>query len=107
MCADVSSFERTNQGISVVATVGEKTVQYNPDLLIDCGGLRTPVRPVLDSWFPGSFDMVQYPSPSGGLRFKVLWIKADGGDAGLPQGADLARKEVTYFLRGITNVPPN
>ena len=107
MCADVSSLERTSQGISLVATVGDKTVQYSPKLLIDCGGFRTPVRPVLDSWLPGSFDMVQYPSPSGGLRFKVLWMNADGGDAGLPQGADFARAEVIFFVTGVTNVPTN
>ena len=51
--------------------------------------------------------MVQYPSPSGGLRSKVLWMKADGGDAGLPQRTDFARKEVCYSLKGITNVPNN
>ena len=105
--ADVSSLERSNQGISVFATVGGETVQYCPKLLIDCGGFRTPVRPVLNSWFPGSFDMAQFTSPSGGLRFKVLWMKADGGDDGLPKGADFGRKEDAYVLNGDPKVPPS
>ena len=107
MGANVSSLERTDQGISIAAIVGGKTVQYNPKLIIDCGGFRSPVRPALDSWYPGSFDMVKYPSPSAGLKVKVLWMKADGGDVGLPEGVDLTRKEVLFSLRGITNVPNN
>ncbi len=47
--------------------------RLEPKLLIGCDGVQSIVRSTLNLWDgSGRFEMQQYPSPSSGLRYKVL-----------------------------------
>lgn len=99
--ADVTKLNKTPEGaVQVVAKIGgkgEKT--YNASLLLDCGGFSAPVRSTLNIWHPDRFSMIKYPTFSGGLRFKVLWLQIDGVEAGAtPSDIDLANEKRCYVL---------
>jgi 2-polyprenyl-6-methoxyphenol hydroxylase-like FAD-dependent oxidoreductase len=50
-------------------------IRFEPDLLVGCDGLYSLVRSTLQQWNePASdrFEMKRFPSPSSGLRYKVL-----------------------------------
>lgn len=52
---------------------------FRPDLLLACDGLNSQVRQSLKQWpgmAPSQFEMIQYPSASTGLTYKVLNLPA-------------------------------
>lgn len=47
--------------------------RFEPHLLIGCDGIQSIVRSTLNTWDrSGKFAIQQFPSPSSGLRYKVL-----------------------------------
>ena len=55
----------------------KKQFSLTPTLLVGCDGLNSIVRQTLDQWEQGKsqdFQMQQFPSPSAGLKYKVLTL---------------------------------
>jgi 2-polyprenyl-6-methoxyphenol hydroxylase-like FAD-dependent oxidoreductase len=88
--------------LSVVATEEDGSlIRFEPDLLVGCDGLYSLVRNTLQEWDePTSdrFEMKGFPSPSSGLRYKVLSLP--------PQfpldlsGSEHAVSNMAYAIRG-------
>jgi len=61
----------------VVHTQADHIDKYEPDFLIGCDGLNSLVRSTLKQWdqpTSSKFEMQLFPSPSSGLRYKVLTL---------------------------------
>lgn len=78
--------------------------RFEPSLLIGCDGIHSIVRSTLHQWDrSGKFEMQQFPSPSSGLRYKVLNLPpnfpldAKGLDA---EGQEHAVCTMSYAIRG-------
>ena len=121
---EVTSIRRVGQGadLAVEATLRgpdgqEETMR--PFLLVGADGLKSVVRASLCEWAQADggdqtdrFDMLQQPSPAGGLRYKVLklnptfplppapgsWQEAAADETGLaaPGGGDTIEAEQSY-----------
>ena len=55
----------------------EQQLTFTPNLLVGCDGLNSIVRQTLLKWEQGKshdFEMQQFPSPSAGLKYKVLTL---------------------------------
>ncbi|MDM9381226.1 NAD(P)/FAD-dependent oxidoreductase [Chlorogloeopsis sp. ULAP01] len=77
-------------------------VRYEPNLLVGCDGLNSIVRNTLKEWDNQSssdrFEMKLFPSPSSGLRYKVLSLPPN-----LPldhSGEEHAVSTMAYAIRG-------
>eukprot|EP00240_Pyramimonas_obovata_P002041 CAMPEP_0118937130 /NCGR_PEP_ID=MMETSP1169-20130426/21701_1 /TAXON_ID=36882 /ORGANISM="Pyramimonas obovata, Strain CCMP722" /LENGTH=530 /DNA_ID=CAMNT_0006880667 /DNA_START=207 /DNA_END=1796 /DNA_ORIENTATION=- len=70
---------------------------HRPHLLLGCDGLKSQVRDALDGFSEGAFHMQEYPSPSAGLRYKVLSLPP--GFLLDPEGT-CARTEQGYVITG-------
>ncbi len=54
-----------------------ETIKFEPFLLVGCDGINSIVRNTLKQWDKSSsskFDMNYFPSPSSGLRYKILTL---------------------------------
>ncbi len=73
--------------------------QFEPGFLIGCDGLHSIVRSTLNRWErSGKFEMQQFPSPSSGLRYKVLSLPPNFPlDA---EGKEHALARMSYIIRG-------
>lgn len=78
------SFEAISQGcngspqVTISNKNGEEQV-FEPDLLLACDGLSSRIRKSMQLWPdtpPNHFEMIQYPSASTGLTYKVLNLPA-------------------------------
>ncbi|WP_019504463.1 NAD(P)/FAD-dependent oxidoreductase [Pleurocapsa sp. PCC 7319] len=78
----------------------EQQLTFTPNLLVGCDGLNSIVRQTLHNWEQGKshdFEMQQFPSPSAGLKYKVLTV--------LPRfplsetQEDLAESTMAYGIR--------
>lgn len=73
--------------------------RFEPQLLIGCDGLHSLVRSTLNDWdSSGRFEMQQFPSPSSGLRYKVLSLPPN-----FPLDAEAKERAVatmSYAIRG-------
>ncbi|MEM8917403.1 MAG: NAD(P)/FAD-dependent oxidoreductase [Pseudomonadota bacterium] len=75
---DISQDTDNVPQVTIADRNGEKQV-FKPDLLLACDGLFSQVRKSLDRWqrmAPDRFEMIQYPSASTGLMYKVLNLPA-------------------------------
>ncbi len=78
------SFQNIEQGPGGVPQItitdeGSNEHIFKPDLLLACDGLNSQVRRSLKRWpgmAPDQFKMIQYPSASTGLTYKVLNLPA-------------------------------
>lgn len=73
--------------------------RFEPGLLIGCDGFHSIVRSTLNTWnHSGKFEMQQFPSPSSGLRYKVLSLPPNFPlDA---EGKERALATMSYAIRG-------
>ena len=75
--------------------------KLEPSLLVGCDGLNSIVRKTLDKWDEtgsGKFQMKCYPSPSSGLRYKVLTLRSS-----FPldrNGEEKSVSDMAYAIRG-------
>lgn len=73
--------------------------QLEPNLLIGCDGIQSIVRATLHTWeHSGKFEMQQFPSPSSGLKYKVLSLPPH-----FPldtEGKEQAVSTMSYAIRG-------
>jgi kynurenine 3-monooxygenase len=64
--------------IKISASTGDgDAIAFEPSLLIGCDGINSIVRNTLKEWdksSPSRFEMKPFPSPSSGLRYKVLTL---------------------------------
>lgn len=76
-------------------------VRFEPDFLIGCDGINSIVRKTLKDWDKsksGKFEMQLFPSPSSGLRYKVLSLAPN-----FPldfNGTERAVSDMSYVIRG-------
>lgn len=73
--------------------------RFEPNLLIGCDGIQSIVRATFNTWdSSGRFEMQQFPSPSSGLRYKVLNLPPNFPlDA---EGKEHAVSTMSYAIRG-------
>jgi 2-polyprenyl-6-methoxyphenol hydroxylase-like FAD-dependent oxidoreductase len=73
--------------------------RLEPSFLIGCDGFRSIARSTLNTWDrSGKFEMQQFPSPSSGLRYKVLILPPN-----FPldtAGKERAVSTMSYAIRG-------
>lgn len=72
---------------------------FEPRLLIGCDGIQSIVRSTLNAWdSSGKFEMQHFPSPSSGLKYKVLSLSPNFPlDA---QGKEHSVSTMSYAIRG-------
>lgn len=68
-----------SQTLEVIARQGHNKVErFEPFFLIGCDGIVSSVRNKLKQWDnTDRFEMQQFPSPSSGLKYKVLSLPAN------------------------------
>jgi len=73
--------------------------RFEPNFLIGCDGLHSIVRSTLSTWDDsGKFAMQPFPSPSSGLRYKVLSLPPNFPlDA---EGKEPTQATMSYAIRG-------
>ncbi len=92
----------TKQGspmLEVVARSPNQAQRFEPFFLIGCDGIQSIVRNTLNEWEQGQFEMQRFPSPSSGLKYKVLSLPPK-----FPLDTDSQDRSVStmaYALRGI------
>ncbi len=84
----------------IVQSMDKKQLTFIPTLLVGCDGLNSIVRQTLhqmEGQQPHSFEMQQFPSPSSGLKYKVLTLPPQFplSDA----EGDLAQCTMAYAIR--------
>lgn len=73
--------------------------RFEPGFLIGCDGLHSIVRSTLNTWdHSGKFEMQQFPSPSSGLKYKVLSLPPNFPLTA--EGKELAQATMSYAIRG-------
>jgi len=93
--------QRNQEYLEIIAQLPDKKqLTFTPTLLVGCDGLNSIVRQTLHQWKQGKshhFQMQQFPSPSSGLKYKVLTLppqfplsNAEG---------DLAQSTMAYAIR--------
>jgi 2-polyprenyl-6-methoxyphenol hydroxylase-like FAD-dependent oxidoreductase len=90
-----------SETLEVIAEVENPSLQqrFEPNLLIGCDGIQSLVRSTLNTWErSGKFEIQQFPSPSSGLRYKVLSLPPNFPlDA---QGKEQAVSTLSYGVLG-------
>lgn len=88
--------------LQVLARSGSgEILKFFPRLLVGCDGLHSVVRQTLEQWEGESsdrFKMQEYPSPSSGLRYKVLTLPPQFHLD--PEGNQQSICEMAYSIRG-------
>lgn len=73
--------------------------RFEPNLLIGCDGIQSIVRSTLNTWDrSGKFEIQQFPSPSSGLRYKVLSLPPNFPLD--PEGKEHVVSTLSYAIRG-------
>lgn len=101
-CIAISKILRNNSEALEVTIENKNSSlqqQLEPNLLIGCDGIQSIVRSTLNTWDrSGKFEMQQLPSPSSGLRYKVLSLPPHFPlDA---EGKEHAVPTMSYAIRG-------
>lgn len=102
-CTEINAIT-TPEGNSLLEVVAQNSqseiVRFEPFFLIGCDGIRSRVRTVLKQWDHSyRFEVQQYPSPSSGLKYKVLSLPPNFAlDA---QQQDHAVSTMAYAIRGV------
>ncbi|XGW00398.1 MAG: FAD-dependent oxidoreductase [Leptolyngbya sp. BL-A-14] len=71
--------EEGTQTLEVVAQEADRPVErFRPFFLVGCDGIQSMVRTALHQWDASDrFEMQHFPSPSSGLKYKVLTLPAN------------------------------
>lgn len=100
-CIEISKIAEEEK-IQVVADTDNKNiVKFEPYLLVGCDGFNSIVRNALKEWDDSAsdrFEMQCFPSPSAGLRYKVLSLPPNFPLE--PSGNEQAKCEMAYAIRG-------
>jgi len=92
--------------IELRARQGTQLVTFTPTLLVGADGLRSKVRSLCAEWSarPSAFSPVELPSPSTGLKYKMLRLppsfRLDATDA-----SAVAEPRKAYAIYGDTRAP--
>ena len=102
-CTEINRIvtEKGTQALEVVAQGPHSKVErFKPFFLIGCDGIQSVVRTALHQWdSTDRFEMNQFPSPSSGLKYKVLGLPANFPlDA---QHQDHAVSTMSYAIRSV------
>lgn len=101
-CTEINRIatEEGLQTLEVLAQIAQDEVKrFEPFFLIGCDGIQSIVRNTLNQWEPDRFEMKQFPSPSSGLKYKVLSLPPNFPlDA---QHQDHAVSTMSYAVRGV------
>jgi kynurenine 3-monooxygenase len=80
-CVEIRQIVNPNdefEGLEIIAKINsQEVIHFSPHLLIGCDGINSIVRSTLNKWDasnPDQFAMKLFPSPSTGLRYKVLTL---------------------------------
>ena len=101
-CIEISKIAESEKIQVVVDTDNNNLVKFEPDILVGCDGFNSIVRNALKEWDDSGasdrFEMKCFPSPSAGLRYKVLTLPPN-----LPldsSGKERAKCDMAYAIRG-------
>lgn len=100
-CTEVNRIATTeeSQKLEVVAQIVADVKRFEPFFLVGCDGIQSIVRKTLNQWDQDRFEMQQFPSPSSGLKYKVLSLPPNFPlDA---QHQDYAVATMAYAIRGV------
>ncbi|NEO40054.1 MAG: FAD-dependent monooxygenase [Moorea sp. SIOASIH] len=78
----------------------QEQLTFIPTLIVGCDGLNSIVRQTLHQWEKGqsnSFEMQKFPSPSSGLKYKVLTLPPQFTLS--EQEGDVAQSTMAYAIR--------
>jgi 2-polyprenyl-6-methoxyphenol hydroxylase-like FAD-dependent oxidoreductase len=93
--------QRNQEYLEIIAQLpDEKQLTFTPTLLVGCDGLNSIVRQTLHQWEQGkshNFQMQQFPSPSSGLKYKVLTLPPQFPLS--EREGDLAQSTMAYAIR--------
>ncbi len=96
------AIKRHEAQLEIIAQSSEgKQFNLTPTLLVGCDGLNSIVRQTLSQWEQGKsqrFDMKQFPSPSAGLKYKVLNLPPQFPLS--DREGDVAECTMAYGIRG-------
>lgn len=80
-CVEINktiSNDNQSEKLEIIAEIENgKTIKFEPFLLVGCDGINSIVRNTLKQWDESSsnkFEMNYFPSPSSGLRYKILTL---------------------------------
>ncbi len=77
-CVEINktAINNAQEKLEIVAHAENSSiVRFDPDLLVGCDGISSIVRNTLKAWDKSTsdrFELKRFPSPSSGLRYKVL-----------------------------------
>jgi len=93
--------QRNQEDLEIIAQLpDEKQLTFTPTLLVGCDGLNSIVRQTLHQWEQRKshdFQMLQFPSPSSGLKYKVLTLPPQFPLS--EREGDLAQSTMAYAIR--------
>lgn len=96
-CIAIEQVEET-QTLEVVVQQADEIERFQPFFLVGCDGIQSIVRHTLDQWSADRFEVERFPSPSSGLKYKVLNLPPKFPlDA---QNQDLTVSTMAYAIRG-------
>ncbi|MEM7726569.1 MAG: NAD(P)/FAD-dependent oxidoreductase [Cyanobacteria bacterium P01_A01_bin.45] len=100
---DSSNLEITAQSIS--ESTDQKKYSFHPTLIVGCDGLNSIVRQTLheSESESDSFEMQIFPSPSSGLRYKVLTLPPQFPLS--DQEGDVSESTMAYAIRSTFKEP--
>lgn len=94
--------QESDTPLKVFAEQAGTPITFVPSLLVGCDGLHSLVRQTLQTWEESEserFKMQLFPSPSSGLKYKVLTLPPK-----FPlevNGKDSATSSMAYAIRGV------
>ena len=100
-CSEISKIGESEKIQVVAETDNNNLVKFEPDILVGCDGFNSIVRNALKEWDDSAsdrFEMKCFPSPSAGLRYKVLSLPPN-----FPidlSSKERANCEMAYAIRG-------
>ena len=99
----VSNNDSQSEKLQAIAKIqNDEKIKFEPFLLVGCDGINSIVRNTLKHWDKSSsnkFEMKDFPSPSSGLRYKILTLP--------PQfpldenGEEPTKNEMSYAFRSL------
>ncbi len=107
-CVEINRIAKDNNESELLQIIGQgengKVFRFEPRLLVGCDGINSILRQTLSQWDESDrFQMKQFPSPSAGLRYKVLTIPPK-----FPldrSGSEYAVCNMAYAIRGHSKGP--
>ncbi len=103
-CVEINKIinqETKVEEIKAITQIGNnEKIEFHSFLLVGCDGINSIVRNTLKTWdnsSPSKFEMKYFPSPSSGLRYKILTLppKFPLDD----EGEELTTSEMAYAVR--------